>query len=64
MPFGIGIPELVILLVLVLIIFGAGQLPKVAEGLGRGIRDFRASLKGLDEDGAAEREPVGEERKS
>lgn len=47
--FGLGITELVIILVIVLIFFGAGRLPELGEGLGRGIRSFRKSLKTSDE---------------
>jgi sec-independent protein translocase protein TatA len=39
--FGIGMPELIVVLVIVLIIFGAGKLPQIGEGLGKGIRNFR-----------------------
>jgi sec-independent protein translocase protein TatA len=39
--FGIGMPELIVILVIVLIIFGAGKLPQIGEGLGKGIRNFR-----------------------
>ncbi len=39
--FGIGMPELLVILVIILIIFGAGKLPQIGEGLGRGIRNFR-----------------------
>jgi sec-independent protein translocase protein TatA len=38
---GIGIPELVIILVIILIIFGAGKLPEIGGGLGKAIRNFR-----------------------
>jgi len=47
--FGLGIPELIIILVIILIMFGAGKLPEIGEGLGRGIRNFRKSLKAPDE---------------
>jgi sec-independent protein translocase protein TatA len=43
--FGIGMPELVVILVIVLIIFGAGKLPQIGEGLGKGIRNFKKSTK-------------------
>jgi sec-independent protein translocase protein TatA len=45
MPFtrGIGIPELVIILVIVMIIFGVGRLPEVGGALGKAIREFRKS---------------------
>jgi sec-independent protein translocase protein TatA len=39
--FGIGMPELIVILVIVLIIFGAGKLPQIGEGIGKGIRNFR-----------------------
>jgi sec-independent protein translocase protein TatA len=47
---GLGVPELLILLVLVLLVFGAGKLPKVAGQLGEGIRNFQNSLKNEDPD--------------
>ncbi len=47
--FGLGVPELVVILVIVLIIFGAGRLPELGEGLGRGLRNFRKQVKMPDE---------------
>jgi sec-independent protein translocase protein TatA len=47
--FGLGIGELVIILVIIMIIFGAGKLPEIGEGLGRGIRNFRKAVKAPDE---------------
>ncbi len=47
--FGLGIGELVIILVIVLVIFGAGKLPELGEGLGRGIRGFQKEIKKPDE---------------
>ena len=44
--FGIGMPELVIILVIVMIIFGANKLPQMGAGLARGIRNFK---KGIDD---------------
>ena len=46
MPFGIGWPELIIVLVLVLVIFGASRVPEVGRALGKGIREFRSSVTG------------------
>ena len=43
--FGIGMPELVVILVIVLIIFGAGKLPQIGEGIGKGIRNFKKATK-------------------
>jgi len=42
--FGIGMPELVLILVIVLIIFGAGKLPDIGKGLGKGIRNFKKAF--------------------
>ena len=39
--FGIGIPELLIILVIVLIIFGANKLPEIGSGMGKAIKNFR-----------------------
>jgi sec-independent protein translocase protein TatA len=52
----IGIPELLILLVIILIVFGAGKVPDIARGLGQAIGDLRRATQGLDleEDLAAE----------
>jgi sec-independent protein translocase protein TatA len=47
--FGMGIGELLVILVIVLVIFGAGKLPEIGEGLGRGIRNFRKAVKTPDE---------------
>ncbi|NPA95567.1 MAG: twin-arginine translocase TatA/TatE family subunit [Thermodesulfobacteria bacterium] len=43
--FGLGLPELLIILFIILIIFGAGKLPQIGEGLGKGISNFKRSLK-------------------
>lgn len=42
---GIGISELLIILVIILIIFGAGKLPELGDGIGRGIKNFRKAVK-------------------
>ncbi|HUU51272.1 MAG TPA: twin-arginine translocase TatA/TatE family subunit [Nitrospinota bacterium] len=42
---GLGMPELIIILIIILIIFGAGKLPEIGSGLGKGIRNFRKSTK-------------------
>ncbi len=47
--FGLGIPELVILLVIVLVIFGAGKLPEIGSGLGKAIRGFKKGVAEPDE---------------
>ena len=47
--FGLGIGELIVILVIVMIIFGAGRLPELGDGLGRGIRNFRKAVSKPDE---------------
>jgi sec-independent protein translocase protein TatA len=42
--FGIGLPELAILLVIVLVVFGAGKLPSIGAGLGKSIRNFKSAV--------------------
>ena len=46
---GIGMPELLVILVIVLIIFGANKLPQIGEGLGKGIRNFKKGIKDKEE---------------
>jgi sec-independent protein translocase protein TatA len=38
---GIGLPEMLIILVIIVVIFGANRLPEVARGIGKGIRNFK-----------------------
>lgn len=47
---GIGIKEIIIILLVVLILFGAGKLPRVMGDLGRGLRNFKDGLKGTGDD--------------
>ncbi len=47
--FGIGMPELLIILVIIMIVFGAGRLPEIGSGIGKGIRNFRKATSGKDE---------------
>ena len=59
--FGIGMPELIIILVIILIIFGAGKLPEIGAGMGKAIRNFKGST---DEDEKKEAEKIEEEKSS
>ena len=43
--FGLGLPELLIILVIGVLLFGAGRLPQIGSGIGEGIRNFRKSMK-------------------
>jgi len=42
---GLGMPELMIILAIILIIFGAGKLPEIGAGLGKGIKNFKSATK-------------------
>lgn len=48
--FGLGVWELAIILVIVLVIFGAGKLPQIGAGLGKGIRNFKDSVKATEDE--------------
>ena len=49
MPFGISIWELMILLVVLLLVFGAKRLPEMGKSLGKGMREFKDAVTGMDE---------------
>ncbi len=51
---GLGTPELIIILVIALVIFGGSRLPQLGEGLGKAIRGFKKGLS--DSDAAAKKE--------
>jgi sec-independent protein translocase protein TatA len=46
----LGIPELLIIFVIIMVLFGASRLPQMGRGLGEGIRNFKKGLKAVDED--------------
>ena len=47
---GVGVPELIIIFFIVLLLFGAGKIPKIAKDLGGGIREFKNSLNKSNDD--------------
>jgi sec-independent protein translocase protein TatA len=63
MPFRMGGPELIILLVVVMIIFGVGKLPQVGGALGKAMRDFRKAQSGEEVGELGELDSPGETTK-
>lgn len=51
--FGLGVPELMVILVIALVIFGPSKLPQIGSGLGKAIRDFKKGVTGGDDDEAS-----------
>ena len=47
--FGLGMPELIVILVIVLVIFGANRLPQLGEGLGKAIKGFKKGISDSNE---------------
>ena len=47
--FGLGVPELMVILVIGVVLFGSSKLPQLGSGLGKAIRDFRRGVAGVDE---------------
>ena len=48
--FNLGVPELLLILLICLLLFGAGRLPEIARSLGQAIREFKRSMKEDDQD--------------
>lgn len=48
--FGIGVPELVLILIIGLVVFGPGKLPEIGSSVGRSMKEFKSALSGAAED--------------
>lgn len=59
-----GIPELLIILVIVILLFGVGRISKIAGELGKGIKSFKDGLQGEKKDESAEKKAAEEEHKT
>ncbi|HLA48047.1 MAG: preprotein translocase subunit TatA [Nitrospinae bacterium RIFCSPLOWO2_12_39_16] len=62
--FGMGITELVIVLLIIFLIFGFGKLPEIGSGIGKAIKNFKKSLKGEDEIDVTPKKPVNSQQPS
>ena len=47
--FGVGFPELIVIFVVILIVYGPGKLPQIGSALGQGISEFKRAAAGLEE---------------
>ena len=53
--FGLGLPELIVILVIIMVIFGVGRLTEIGPALGKAIRGFKKGLSGRDEPASMEK---------
>ena len=60
--FGLGVPELMVILVIALVIFGPSKLPQIGSGLGKAIRDFKKGVTGGEEDDDADNKEAKKEK--
>ncbi len=58
----LGLPELLVILVIVLLLFGAGRIPEIAASLGKGIRSFKRGMSDDDEKKTAVKPAATEEK--
>jgi sec-independent protein translocase protein TatA len=61
--FGIGIPELIIILVIVLVIFGANKLPEIGSGMGKAIKNFKKATNEPEEIDVTPKDKEAESKK-
>jgi len=52
MPFGLGITELLLIVAMLVLVFGARKIPLIARGIGEGIRNFKGEIQAPDHDDA------------
>ncbi|MCL4476864.1 MAG: twin-arginine translocase TatA/TatE family subunit [Nitrospirae bacterium] len=60
--FGLGMQELVIILIIVLVLFGATRLPEIGKGIGQAIRNFKKATSEPDEIDITPKKPVEEKK--
>lgn len=60
----IGTTEILLVLLLVLVFFGAKKIPELAQGIGKGIKEFRKSMKEVQEDASGQKRQITENKAS
>ena len=61
----LGVPELLLILLVILVFFGSKKIPELAQGLGKGIREFKKATREIqsdDDDKKVEQKPVEEKK--
>ncbi len=59
----LGAPELILIFLVILVLFGAKKIPELAQGLGKGVKEFRKAMKDVQEDTDADASKKTEEKK-
>lgn len=60
--FGLGMQELIIILIIILVLFGAKRLPELAGGIGKAIKNFKKSMSEPDEIDVTPKKPLEEDK--
>lgn len=59
--FGLGMQELIVIFLIIFLLFGAKNLPEIAKGLGKGIKEFKNALRSMHEDVLETKEDKGKD---
>jgi sec-independent protein translocase protein TatA len=62
--FGLGMPELIVILIIIVVLFGGARLPEIGKGIGLAIRNFRKSTSGQDEIDVTPKKPSDDSDKA
>jgi sec-independent protein translocase protein TatA len=61
--FGLGAPELIVILIILLVLFGGSKLPSLAKGLGQSVKEFKKASKEMEEEEKSEPKKTEEPKK-